>query len=506
MFFNGQPRRFFGCLLLGIVVSVLSSDLAHGAGHLYATKWGFVPPITDTNTSRACVFKFDESGNKVDEYCSGVFSGFANIAVGPGDGRIYVNSWGVSPNADPNSTEITAGIISLDPDDLSGDVQMVVDDLGSFFGGQGWPQGKGIRNMGFDGSGKLVVVPAPFGTPQFVYSYRINIEANGSGTAHGTNPFWTDGPSGGFFGQPTHIGSTNGHGIREKNGFMFLNTDSDNGISVYDASGNWISGTQKSINPSFGGGTEPRGGTWGPDINNDGVEDLYVGRNSNGGEGRVTVVSGKEIFDGTFPSSQPPVLSTDYTNNLTDTLTGADDHMNGSNAIQFLSDGRLVFAHNPQATTRDPATSDAFCGIKVFDPDTGQHSVFADVACSATSYAVPGGLTVQVVKGPDGMNGMLFVPDTATYNPADFNEDGKVDPSDFAILAGNWLNPGGSSTGDANRDGFVDPSDFAMLAGNWLLGVGGSAGALNAVPEPSTLLLGGLALLAILAYGYRRIF
>ena len=98
----------------------------------------------------------------------------------------------------------------------------------------------------------------------------------------------------------------------------------------------------------------------------------------------------------------------------------------------------------------------------------------------------------------------MFVPASTTFNPADFTMDGKVDPADFAILTGNWLQSGGPTSGDANGDGFVDPGDFAILTGNWLLGTGGLSGGLGAVPEPSTILLTLVGAIAVAGYALRR--
>ena len=88
--------------------------------------------------------------------------------------------------------------------------------------------------------------------------------------------------------------------------------------------------------------------------------------------------------------------------------------------------------------------------------------------------------------------------------PADFNQDQQVDPTDFAILAGNWLTASGKSGGDANSDDFVDPTDFAILSGNWLLGTADVfENQLGLVPEPSTFLL---AMLLLVGFGFRNSF
>jgi len=53
---------------------------------------------------------------------------------------------------------------------------------------------------------------------------------------------------------------------------------------------------------------------------------------------------------------------------------------------------------------------------------------------------------------------------TAPALHTDFNGDGTIDSTDFAVMGSHWMKPGGSTTGDANGDGFVDTRDFNQLA------------------------------------------
>jgi hypothetical protein len=61
-----------------------------------------------------------------------------------------------------------------------------------------------------------------------------------------------------------------------------------------------------------------------------------------------------------------------------------------------------------------------------------------------------------------------------TIRPGDINKDGRTDAFDFAILAGQWLQPPGSPSADiepiAEGDGIVDIFDLAALARHWLSG------------------------------------
>jgi hypothetical protein len=82
--------------------------------------------------------------------------------------------------------------------------------------------------------------------------------------------------------------------------------------------------------------------------------------------------------------------------------------------------------------------------------------------------------------------------------------DGTVNLSDFNKLAGNFGQTGKFWTdGDFNYDGTVNLGDFNLLAGNFGLSAAGSevtpqdwSNLASAVPEPSTLLLGGVPALA----------
>jgi len=80
------------------------------------------------------------------------------------------------------------------------------------------------------------------------------------------------------------------------------------------------------------------------------------------------------------------------------------------------------------------------------------------------------------------------------FDPADYNEDGYVDGTDFAIWE-NWL--GVNGTGSADGDSDTDGLDFLL----WQQGYTGppaSLSGLTTIPEPSSLVLGALGVLLYL--------
>ena len=80
--------------------------------------------------------------------------------------------------------------------------------------------------------------------------------------------------------------------------------------------------------------------------------------------------------------------------------------------------------------------------------------------------------------------------------PGDANHDLVVDGDDAAILAANWLGPGGWDQGDFNGDGIVNDIDATIMASNWNWQPGNSG---TNVPEPGTVALALAGLLTLLA-------
>lgn len=82
--------------------------------------------------------------------------------------------------------------------------------------------------------------------------------------------------------------------------------------------------------------------------------------------------------------------------------------------------------------------------------------------------------------------------------PGDVNDDGSVNSADLDVVRGNWgqtVPPGDSGQGDLSGDGIVNSADLDIIRANW-------GAVLSAVPEPSTLFLG---LMAVVLLVLRRV-
>lgn len=464
-------------ILVGGFVSQASAQFVYLAREGLIDDLTSLPNQPNIVVKGGAIWKFDVNGNKIDSFTSTIYGGQQAMALGS-DGRIYVRAHGkIGEEAFVKSV-----LLSYDPNNLS-DERVVVDDIPTLLGGNGGGP------MGVTSDGKLIMTD--FGaTNAFGYKLELN------GTLIDPVPFITQ-PLG-MFADPVLSNPYPLQKIQSRNGQLFIGSGGLDAVLVYNEdNGTFISGAEEGIDEAAPGTvTSP---LFGPDLNNDGMEDLYKLQFLNGvATNTIRVISGKEIFDGTYPGAQPTVLSTDYTNNLNDAFTGTDDLLNGASGdMEFLPDGTLLVGILPNQ--QSGATNDLFCGLRQYDPDTLNASVFHDFNCLQQN--INGTLTNGYFGNPQVI---LFIAASTSFNPADFTMDGKVDPADFAILTGNWLQPGGPTSGDANGDGFVDPGDFAILTGNWLLGTGGLSAGLGAVPEPSTILLALLGAMAVVGYALRR--
>ncbi|HVU87564.1 MAG TPA: dockerin type I repeat-containing protein [Pirellulales bacterium] len=113
----------------------------------------------------------------------------------------------------------------------------------------------------------------------------------------------------------------------------------------------------------------------------------------------------------------------------------------------------------------------------------------------------------QFSNGNDTPGGSVYYDSVKGINilPGDFNQDGKVNLTDYSILTSHWLQTGVSgANGDLNGDGTVNITDFSLFKQDYIAANGAGANALTAVPEPGTLVLIVAALPALFALGRRK--
>ncbi len=150
-------------------------------------------------------------------------------------------------------------------------------------------------------------------------------------------------------------------------------------------------------------------------------------------------------------------------------------------------------------------------GTDVFPPySTAYGSDLSDQGYYAVvgQYNVPAGPAFQAVvttlmqQWEPGWNGVWPVAELAYLPlPGDANHDGKVDVNDLTIVLTNFGKSSGMSwsTGDFNGDGKVDVNDLTIVLAHYGQSIGASAAATAAVPEPSCLVLVGIAVAGLLA-------
>jgi hypothetical protein len=90
--------------------------------------------------------------------------------------------------------------------------------------------------------------------------------------------------------------------------------------------------------------------------------------------------------------------------------------------------------------------------------------------------------------------------------PGDAIGEGKVDINDLTIVLAHYGQSSGMSwsTGDFTGDGTVDINDLTIVLANYGETIGASAAGTSAVPEPSCLVLVGIAVARWLACARRR--
>jgi hypothetical protein len=153
-----------------------------------------------------------------------------------------------------------------------------------------------------------------------------------------------------------------------------------------------------------------------------------------------------------------------------------------------------------------------FHGDNVIDP--GFRNEYNQDMVATVSNLSPGADTNLYIKliGATGYYGYLNSMEIIATTPAgvtgDYNGNGKVDAADYTI----WRDHLGSTTyplanRDTNNTGAISQSDYLSWKSHFGMGSGGSgAGSLSgAVPEPSSIVLGVLAILGLALTKHRRV-
>ena len=162
---------------------------------------------------------------------------------------------------------------------------------------------------------------------------------------------------------------------------------------------------------------------------------------------------------------------------------------------EALGEGfQIDIAHKPtlSVSLQSQSTGDLMIFGGVFDAAVSQDFSADNVGIN---HLVPQGATDDTSLAFDLQLQSVPIPEPAT--PGDTNADHIVDDSDLANLVAQFGGPPGDESADFNEDGRVDLTDFAIMRGNFGSGVPSAPDAEfgASVPEPATLSL--LALLAL---------
>jgi hypothetical protein len=255
-------------------------------------------------------------------------------------------------------------------------------------------------------------------------------------------------------------------------------------------------------------------------------------------KGVIASTQGTNNIHGTINNQGTIVVASDTVAVFHDSVTNS-----GGGTVQVLPRGNALFLANLTFTSASAlllnvgsnGSTDTSARIGVAGPVVLGGSITVSVDASITPtlgqtfnlISAGGGLTgtfattnVPVIPGgileygvtysPNGAQLLVAPFGTFAGAPGDFNGDGSVDAADFTI----WQDNFGSITSlgaDANHNHVIDQGDFDIWriafgsGGGSGAGGGGLRAALDvAVPEPSTSLLAGSAILGLAIWPKRR--
>ena len=191
--------------------------------------------------------------------------------------------------------------------------------------------------------------------------------------------------------------------------------------------------------------------------------------------------------------------STQYWSDSTTNLRYRDNYqlmtsnvLNGTGAINYVSNTLEAFGNN--GTTPSGGNVDSGSNTDLNYMNGNGYGV--------TNKPTQSQILAALTTASD------HLPNVADYtvvplHPGDANGDGVVDINDLTIVLNNYTQTGMAwSQGDFIGDGTVDINDLTIVLGNYNQTFGASGG-MAAVPEPSALLLAGLAALTLVALAKR---
>jgi len=140
-------------------------------------------------------------------------------------------------------------------------------------------------------------------------------------------------------------------------------------------------------------------------------------------------------------------------------------------------------------------------------------NLFTNTATASTpepaGAVVDASTNTPVVRGDSMTTLGLNSNPAAGLFPGDSDRNGDVDISDFGALSAHWFDapvaattPGLWEKGDFDNNGDIDISDFGALSASWNLGI--APAPISAVPEPTSIVMLGMALLALGGRAVRR--